>query len=214
MSNPRGNPPVISDKKREILSIAAKEFASNGYAAVSMRMLANKAKITPAALYYHYAGKEAIYYAVLKSVFTDKAAAVLEKVKGVDSPDAKLDKIIYWLVKLFSSDEVFKQLLQRELLDGDEARLKPLVQDVIEAPFSAIEKLLGQLVPGADTRLSATTAFALILGQMQLLPLLKGSALTVSPTLEGGEDSITAFAKYVKSVVLCGLNAKQETKAP
>jgi len=201
--------PTTPDKKAEILNIAAKEFALKGYAAVSMRILAKKVKITPAALYHHYSGKDAIYYAVLNSVFADKAAELVEKVKGADSPEAKLDRAIYWLVTLFSDDDVFKRLLQRELLDGDEARLKSLAQDVIDAPFRAIEKLLGQLAPGTNTRLSTTTAFALILGQIQLSPILRGSSLMVSATQESGEDSILSFAKYVKSVVLCGLNVER-----
>jgi len=192
--------------------IAAKEFASNGYAAVSMRALAKKADITPAALYHHYAGKDAIYFSVLNSVFANKAVELVEKVKGTDSPEDKLDRAIYWLIKLFSTDDVFMRLLQRELLDGDAARPKSLAQDVIDAPFRAIENLLGQLAPGTDTRLSTTTAFSLILGQIQLSPILKGSSMKVVVTHADDEASILSFAKYVKSVVLCGLSVEPEMK--
>lgn len=212
MSSPSEMLPSVPDRKDEILMIAAKEFASNGYAAVSMRALAKKADITPAALYHHYAGKDAIYFSVLNSVFANKAVELVEKVKGTDSPEDKLDRAIYWLIKLFSTDDVFMRLLQRELLDGDAARPKSLAQDVIDAPFRAIENLLGQLAPGTDTRLSTTTAFSLILGQIQLSPILKGSSMKVVVTHADDEASILSFAKYVKSVVLCGLSVEPEMK--
>ena len=198
------------DKKGEILDIAAREFAAHGYAAVSMRHLANRAKITPAALYHYYAGKEAMYYAVLKNVFADKAAVFIEKTAGDGTPEENLDNAIYGAVKLFSSDDVYKRLLQRELLDGSGARLNSLAHDAIEAPFQAIERLLGQLAPGADTRRSTTTAFALILGQIQLRPILKGALLTGSSAQENGEDALLSFAKYVKSIMLYSLDVKRE----
>jgi len=139
VSNPHEKLPPAPDRKDEILAVAAKEFASKGYAAVSMRVLAEKAKITPAALYHHYSGKDAIYLAVLNSVFANKAAELVENLEGAGSPEDKLDRAIFWLVRLFFNDDGFKRLLQRELLDADEARLKSLAQNVVDTPFHAIE---------------------------------------------------------------------------
>ena len=212
MSNPHEKLPPAPDRKDEILAVAAKEFASKGYAAVSMRVLAEKAKITPAALYHHYSGKDAIYLAVLNSVFADKAADLVENLEGAGSPEDKLDRAIFWLVRLFFNDDGFKRLLQRELLDADEARLKSLAQNVVDTPFHAIENLLGQLDPRADTRLSTTTVFALVLGLIQLAPILKGTSLMVSASQENSEAAILPFVKYIKSIVLCGINVEQESK--
>jgi len=56
----------LSDKKESILKAAAILFAERGFAAVSMRDLAQEIHTTPAALYHHFQDKAAIHYATLQ----------------------------------------------------------------------------------------------------------------------------------------------------
>lgn len=57
--------------REEILETSAKLFAKYGYFGVSMSDVAKHLKISKAALYYHFAGKEEIYEQVLKKTFRE-----------------------------------------------------------------------------------------------------------------------------------------------
>jgi len=191
------NTQQLTPKKEEILSVSGKLFAQNGYAAVSMRQLAGAANITPAALYHHYADKETLYDAVLRHVFTDKASSITDLTKGSGKPEAKLNDLILWLIKLFSSDVVFTKLLHRELLDGDGARIKLLARDVIEPALLQFEKLIQKIAPQKDAKSLAVSTIALISGHFQIRPILQ--------ELSGGPNSqneTLKLAEIVKEIVI------------
>lgn len=63
----RGRQAAVSDLKRGLILDAAREvFAAEGLEGASLRAIAAKAGYAPAALYFHFASKEAIYAEVLR----------------------------------------------------------------------------------------------------------------------------------------------------
>lgn len=199
MSNIANSKPPISAKKETILVTAASLFSQQGYAALSMRVLAKEIGITPAALYHHFPGKEAIYYAVLEYVFIDKAIAVAGLLKGDDAPEIKFKRLITWFVEMISGDKVFTHLLHRELLHGEKERIKLLTKEVIETPFYEVEKLMQQLVPERDAHLMAISVTSLVLGHFELMP--------ISQNLVGhkkSHDELSLLIDHVTALVLCG----------
>ena len=202
MSDSDDNLQSLTPKKEEILSVSARLFAENGYAAVSMRELASETKMTPAALYHHYTDKEALYYAVLRYVFTDKASAITNLAQGAESIELKLKELIVWVIKLFSSDAVFTRLLHRELLDGDNARIKFLSKEIIEPPFLEVEKFIQNIVPHRDARSLAVSAFSLILGHFQITPILQNMSGQSASGQPIDQDEIFALADTVSWIVL------------
>jgi len=203
MSIPDKIVPPLSAKKEAILIAAAELFSKKGYAAISMRVLAKEIGITPAALYHHYTDKEALYYAVLQYVFTDKAIAISTLLEKADTPELQLERLIHWLAELFSTDKVFARLLHRELLDGHEARIKLLTQEVIESPFREIEKLMRRLAPDQNARLSTTSIIALLLGHFELMPVLQHLPGTCER-----DDHHAMLVNHAKSLMLCRLTGK------
>ena len=68
---------AVSGHKRELILAAAKQvFADEGLEGASLRAIAVRAGYTPAALYFHFESKEAIYAEVLKASLTSLGAAV------------------------------------------------------------------------------------------------------------------------------------------
>jgi AcrR family transcriptional regulator len=68
---------AVSGHKRELSLNAAKQiFASEGLEGASLRAIAVRAGYTPAALYFHFESKEAIYAEVLKASLASLGAAV------------------------------------------------------------------------------------------------------------------------------------------
>lgn len=189
-----------SDKKTDILEAAALLFAQRGYAAVSMRDLARQTQITPAALYHHFQDKAAIHSAALQYIFADKVTAVSDLVKGDDTSEIKLEKLILWLTLQFAENPIMMRLLQRELLAGDKQRIKALSEDVITAPLQEIQRLMQKLAPDRDARVSAFSIISLIMGFVELSPVREH--LTGQ---RGDRKTLLEFASHAKQMIICGL---------
>src|SRR5712672_2323868 len=72
-----GRRKAVSDLKRElILDAARKVFEADGLEGASLRAIAATAGYTPAALYFHFESKEAIYAEVLRSSLTNLGQAI------------------------------------------------------------------------------------------------------------------------------------------
>jgi hypothetical protein len=70
-----------------------------------------------------------------------------------------------------ASDPNFRALLQRELLDGDEERLRLLASEVFEKPFQAMTQLAGELAPDCDAHMLAISMAGLILFHFESAPV-------------------------------------------
>lgn len=200
MSSADVNDRPSSERKIEILDAAAQLFADRGYAAVSIRDLAQEIHTTPAALYHHFADKDAIYAAALRHVFSDKAAAVASVVNRGDAPEVALGRLIVWLTQQFSENPIMSRLAQRELLAGDRERIGLLTEDVMAAPFQEIGRMMQRLAPDRDANLSAASVLSLVMGYTQLAPALE------QLTGEGNSRKrLMDFAAHAKDLVLYGL---------
>lgn len=81
----------MSDLKRElILDAARKVFEADGLEGASLRAIAAAAGYTPAALYFHFESKEAIYAEVLRGSLADLEQAVNRSVARTKTPIDRL----------------------------------------------------------------------------------------------------------------------------
>src|SRR5882672_7005059 len=86
-----GRQQAVSEHKRELILDAAREvFATEGLEGASLRAIATRAGYTPAALYFHFDSKEAIYAEVLRDSLTALGAAVDRAVAKTKGPKQKL----------------------------------------------------------------------------------------------------------------------------
>jgi AcrR family transcriptional regulator len=76
-------------RRAQIIDVAKQLFADGGLAAISMRALAAKLAITPAAIYQHFADKEAILVHIATAYFENFMVALNLAKAG---PEAPLDK--------------------------------------------------------------------------------------------------------------------------
>ncbi len=56
----KSSAPLVSERREEILALAAKIFADKGYASTTVREIADAAGILSGSLYHHFASKEAM----------------------------------------------------------------------------------------------------------------------------------------------------------
>jgi AcrR family transcriptional regulator len=86
-----GRRKAVSDLKRElILDGARKVFEADGLEGASLRAIAAAAGYTPAALYFHFESKEAIYAEVLRGSLADLGQAVNRSIARTKTPVDRL----------------------------------------------------------------------------------------------------------------------------
>jgi AcrR family transcriptional regulator len=86
-----GRREAVSEHKRGlILKAARKVFEAEGLEGASLRAIAVRAGYTPAALYFHFDSKEAIYAEVLLASLTALGKSVNAAVAKAKDPDARL----------------------------------------------------------------------------------------------------------------------------
>lgn len=71
------------DRQAQLLEIAGRLFAKNGFKGTSLRDIAEEAKITKAALYYHFPNKEALY----ERIVLHGLEQLLDKVMVATAPE-------------------------------------------------------------------------------------------------------------------------------
>lgn len=180
------------DTRIEILEQAIPLFAAYGYSAVSMRDLSKAVGISAAALYYHFPDKQSLYLDTMEYVFADKAEGITMPLNGAGTPLERLEGFVASFVDFIGSDPNFRALLQRELLDGDEARLEFLAKRVFIGPFQATIDLAEDLDPDCDPHMLAISIAGLILFHFETAPLRR--------FLPGGQSKHDDFAVVTQHV--------------
>jgi len=86
-----GRQKAVSDLKRElILDAARKVFEADGLDGASLRAIAAGAGYTPAALYFHFESKQAIYAEILCCSLTNLGQAISRAVSRAKTPAERL----------------------------------------------------------------------------------------------------------------------------
>ena len=192
--------PKTSDSRTQILAAAIPLFAQHGYSGVSMRDIARASGIQAASLYHHFPDKQSLYLDAMAQAFEDKADGFDKALRQTGSAEKRLTDLVRSFTQLMSKDPDFCALLQRELLDGDEARLKQLAEQVFKQAFVAIRELAEELVPGCDSHMVAISIASLILYHLETAP--------IRPFLPGGKarhNKPDIIARHVTGLLLHGI---------
>jgi len=90
---PPENPAVRSRsdvRQEQLIEIAIRLFARKGYEGTSLRDIADEAKITKAALYYHFPNKEALYGRIVLESMQALVDSVRDAMARASSPSEKV----------------------------------------------------------------------------------------------------------------------------
>ena len=136
-----------------------------------MRDIADEVGISGAALYHHYPDKQSLYVAAMGHAFADKSVGIESALASSGTELDRLERLITSFTELMAGDPDFRALLQRELLDGDEERLRLLASQVFEKPFKAMTKLAEELAPDCDAHMLAISMAGLILFHFESAPV-------------------------------------------
>jgi len=152
-ANPRNSASAANSAgQTAILSAAAKLFADQGYEAVSIRSLADRAGVSKANIYHHFGSKRGLYLAVLRDAveqtipIIDTVAASHESVERQLSVFARQH-----LQKSLKLDHPLRLLL-REALESTPGTDKELAEQVVGRSFERIATIISAGQISAELR--------------------------------------------------------------
>ncbi len=156
-----------------ILDVAERLFADHGFAGTAVRDIAREAGLTAPSLYNHFAGKQALYEAVLERGVAP-LAKLMSGLAQKDNQDS--DGLLDSIVDHFATHPNLAKLIQHESLIGGaslapiaQVWLRPIVKDAMIAmqrnPDSNWSEEEGPLVVAAWIHM--------ILGHFAMAPLLR-----------------------------------------
>jgi AcrR family transcriptional regulator len=116
------------------------------------------------------------------------------------APEQRLEDFIHSFTKLMSDDPDFLALLQRELLEGDEARLKLLADQVFKQQFIAMGELASELVPDCDAHMAAISIASLVMYHLETAPIRR-----FLPDGKAKHNKPDVISRHVTGLLLHGL---------
>jgi len=189
------------DTRQHILTAAAALFARDGYDKVSMRDIAGAVGIRAPALYNHFPDKEHLYLESIAHAFQGKAEALARAIKGDDPAWMRLERYVACLARVFIEDPDALRLIQREVLDGDDARLRTLADQLFLAPFQDTMDLVEALNPALDPHLLAISIKALVLDHIKFTRLRR-----LLPGYRAEHDDPEVIARHVCTLLHAGID--------
>jgi AcrR family transcriptional regulator len=192
----------MDSTQHRLLVTAAELFAEKGFAAVSMRAIAKSMDITQAAIYHHFGNKEELYYASVRHLLQQKLAPLDELSQSGESPEGQLKIWILQLLQMLKNDALFCKIYYRELLDGDENRLRALAEDVFADMHDAIDNMVRNISPTIDSHLAVVSLMGMIFHHIEVIRI--GQVLPWSKPEHGQLD---VLSEHIGSVFINGLKA-------
>ncbi|MBF0213476.1 MAG: TetR/AcrR family transcriptional regulator [Magnetococcales bacterium] len=195
------NSPGYSKTAVKILEASLPLFAARGYNGVAMRDIAQTVGITAAALYNHFSGKETLYFSALEYAFADKVSSLHEELSAASDPEGRLRRLIAFWIEIFGGDVILRSLLQREMSDADEQRLRLLLDRVFLPVYEGSGVVVTELAAGRmDAHLLFVAILGLVLSHFQLSPIRK-----LLPGSRPEHDDVERVAAHIAQLLYYGL---------
>lgn len=104
----------VSARRDELLEIAAKLFATRGYAQTTVRDIAEAAGMLSGSLYHHFASKEAMLDEILRDFLGELHDRFAEIAEGPGTPQERLDGLVRHAFSVIHSRPYAVALYQHE----------------------------------------------------------------------------------------------------
>ena len=161
-----------------------------------MRDISRQVGISAAALYHHYPDKQSLYLSAMERAFVDKSQGITAAINNSGTIEDRLYAFVSSFTSLMADDPNFRMLFQRELLDGDEKRLKLLADQVFGEAFKAVAKLANELDPDSDPHMLVISMAGLVLFHFETAPVRR-----FLPGRKKGHDKTDVIISHVYNLL-------------
>jgi AcrR family transcriptional regulator len=197
------------DTRLAILDAAEKLIAAQGFAATTIKRVAQEAGVNTALLYYYFPDKEGVYRAVVDRLLDRLITMGSTALASQDDPVEAVRAIISGQARLLSSTPTWIRILARELLDAEHSRVGEPARRVASTVFAQLCATIrrgqaqGKFRQDVDPRFAAIS----LVGQ-QAYFYLAHPAVKVLLESEGAtldDDTRAAFARHVADFCIAAL---------
>ena len=167
-----------------------------------MRRIAAQAGITQAAIYHHFTNKKELYFAAVRFLHQEKFVGLNSILAVSAAPEEKLRLLVVQMLELLDADPDFRHIYFRELMEGDESRLKELADSVFAEIPEVLEQVLHELAPHLDSHLMMMSVAGLVFHHLEVRKL--------SPLLPDGNQEKTqlpVLADHITTLLLNGMSS-------
>ncbi len=138
-----------------ILEAAMREFALEGVDGARTNAIARSAGVNKALLYYYFKDKEALFGAVLDSLFKDLSRTITEAIDRGATPREKFLGYLSAHFDFVASSPLRPKLFQREMMRSGRngsPHLKHIVEQYLKPTFSKVAALIAEGIRTGDFR--------------------------------------------------------------
>lgn len=155
-----------TDKRKEILDIAAKLFGEKGFENTSTRDISREAGLSNAGIYYYFDSKEFLLYEILNEILSRG----LEAVRKIDGNDASYEEKFKDFAKFYTryySPEINKLKLlveeQKKVNQEHKKRLGEIQREYLDILIRILDGLKREArMADMDTRVCAFAFFSMV----------------------------------------------------
>ena len=154
--------------RRRILQVASLMFAERGYAAVTTRQIAHRARVTMPSIYRYFGDKRSLYLAACSTVLRTFGSMYSAELRAPGAADRKVLTFVTHLYGHWLNDPCFAKIVMREIIERDEKELDQLTRSHFMDHFFALTDICRKLAGGAGAERRAFSIYATGFGYLQL----------------------------------------------
>jgi AcrR family transcriptional regulator len=192
------------DLKKQILDTAEALFSDNGYAATSIRRIADGSGVNPALVHYYFSNKKSLLQSVLDRALEPMVLAIAEMKNGSDASPEMISSL---LISMAAEHPNIPRLLIREVfLPGGEMQqhfadnMAPRLGGALPALLSR-EKSAGRLREDSDPAISAMLILA-----VSIFPFIARTLAEPVLGIKYDEDGIEFLNQQITQLLKRGIS--------
>jgi len=202
----------LSNGEAAIRAAAGALFAEKGFEAVSVRMVAEKAGVSKANVFHHFASKEGLYLAVLRSAAEKSTHLLGEVAKASGTHAEQLGRFARGHLENLLEDKHVTRLLLREALEHGSERGRELADQGVGDGFTRLVAMLTEAQRSGELRTDLNPGLvAMLMVAANVFYFEAAPVLRHLPDV-GFSDDPQGYSEGVMNILLHGiLNKKGNT---
>src|SRR5687767_11327382 len=198
-----------ADSRDRILDASEHLFATQGFAATTIKQIGERGGVNAALLYYYFADKDTLYREMLQRLIRQMIASGMTALDRGQPPDKRLDAFVRQQASFVFGHPNLPRLIVREMLDHEAVRAEAIIAEMAATMFRGLCELIREGQRGKVFRADLKPEFAAISTISQVayfaiarpaVSILLGHKRGQLPT-----STITEFAEHAARFALAAL---------
>lgn len=208
----------IQATAEKILDAAERLFATRGFSATTIKMIASESKQNSALIYYYYDSKATLYRHVIERVVGRISSEASSRIRKDSAPEDVVSAVVEGQVAVLAANPLLPVLLARELIDWKAAHAEPAIRSLSAGLFERLRAAIeigqqqGIFSKALNPRFAAISVVAQV-GYLVLASPIAGILLGRGPEGPTRED-VRAFGRHAAAFSLAALRDFEPSGRP